>query len=91
MTTLQTERDRGARATALLNDDLLVEALTTLREFYIKQWETATDPEKRDRAWLALNNLNMFKGHLTEILKSGKMAAISLDDERKKREAQKHG
>lgn len=86
---LQTDRDRGARAAALLNDELLIEAFDVVTKFYHDQWEQSPDADKRDRVWLANQSLKMVKAHLMAILNGGKLAAISLDDERKKREAQR--
>lgn len=75
----------------MLKDEMLIEAFETLRELYRQKWEQATDVENRDRAWLATNNLRLVKHHLETIVTGGKMAAatISLDDERKKREAKR--
>tara|TARA_R100000995_G_scaffold48357_1_gene23152 strand:+ start:6460 stop:6720 length:261 start_codon:yes stop_codon:yes gene_type:complete len=70
------ERDRGARAQAILKDPLVVEALETLEQQYIDAWKTSPnrDEEGRERIYLLMKSLEVFKGHLISVVETGKLA-----------------
>ena len=47
------ERDRGAKADALLRDPLLLEVLQSLRDSYISEWSQSdiADKDKREQVF----------------------------------------
>ena len=71
---------RGAKAEALLNDDLFKETLAVLEQEYTKAFKTSTAGEwsKREQAWALLYNLERFKAHLVKVINDGKMAKSHL-------------
>lgn len=86
------DQARGARAKALLENELLTEALAMLEVAYIERWRaTHIDDEKgREKLFLAVNVLGKVTAHLHTVVSDGKIAAKQLDDlareaERKKR------
>lgn len=70
------ERDRGARAQAILRDPLVVEALETLEKQYISAWKESPnrDEEGRERIYLLMKSLEVFKAHLVSVVETGKLA-----------------
>lgn len=45
------DRERGIKARQLLENDLLNECFDLLIDSTIKQWQSETDPEVRERLW----------------------------------------
>lgn len=89
---LRTDRDRGAKAKALLEDPLLVEAFAELDAQYMTAWRAthALDTQAREKLHLAVNVLAKVKDHLTAVAASGSLAKKELEQltaeaERKKR------
>jgi predicted hotdog family 3-hydroxylacyl-ACP dehydratase len=89
---LRADRDRGARAKALLEDKLLIEAFTELDAQYMAAWRSspALDTQAREKLHLAVNVLAKVREHLTTVAASGKLAVKELEQltaeaERKKR------
>lgn len=84
-----TDRDRGQKAEALLNSDLLKEAFDTLETAYIEAWKTngasmtapdqkmptRLDEKGRDRIWMSYQVLQQVKGHLERLVKDGRDAS----------------
>ena len=70
------ERDRGARAQAILRDPLVVEALETLEKQSISAWKASPnrDEEGRERIYLLMKSLEVFKAHLVSVVETGKLA-----------------
>jgi len=70
------EMERGRQAQDLLEHPLLMEAFETIRESYVKGWETssARDVEGREKIWTYLKQLDQLKAHLTTVLQTGSMA-----------------
>ena len=70
------ERDRGARAQAILKDPLVVEALETLDQQYTDAWKASPhrDEQGRERIYLLMKSLEVFKGHLISVVETGKLA-----------------
>lgn len=86
------EMSRGARAKALLDNELLTEAFTILEAAYVERWrQTHIDDERgREKLFIAVNVVGKVKAHLSAIVGDGKIAAKQLDDlardaERRKR------
>ena len=72
---------RGARARALLEDDLLTEAFGTLVETYMEAWRVSRveHKEDRERLWLAVNLVGKLRDQLINVLNNGKIAQAELD------------
>lgn len=82
------DRTRGIRAKELLDNELVQEALTTLRDEYVKAWETspARDSEGRERLWVMVKLVEKFRGHLEQVWDAGKLADDKLVEiERRKK------
>lgn len=81
---LRTESLRGQRAAELMEDPLMVEAFTILQERFQTEWvnSPARDTEGRERLWLMQKLLTNLKGHIEEIMRTGQMASIQLEQHR---------
>ena len=85
---IERDRTRGVRARELLDNELVQEALTTIKSEYVKAWEAspARDAEGRERLWVMVKLVEKFKGHLEQVWESGKLADAELVEiERRKR------
>ena len=81
---LRHEANRGMRASDLLNDDLMIEAFATITERLSSEWANSPvrDTEGRERIWMMQKLLQSLKGHIEEVLQTGKMAALQLEQQR---------
>lgn len=78
---LQTAVSRGARAKALLNDDLVVSSLSQLESDYIAAWKAtgARDTDARERLWQAVQVVGKFRDHLGLVVQDGTLAQAEID------------
>jgi hypothetical protein len=74
--------ERGARAKAVLENDLLREAFDKLEDDYTAAWKTwpAADTAGRERLWQAVNVLGKVRGHLARVVADGRLAQRELSD-----------
>src|SRR5262245_65548366 len=74
--------ERGARARALVENELLQEAFKTLEEDYTAAWKTwpAADTAGRERLWQAVNVLGKVRDHLARVVADGRLAQRELSD-----------
>jgi hypothetical protein len=79
---LRRAADRAAKAKALIENETLAEAFTTLRAEYIKAWEATSpkDQDTRERLWIATTVLTKVRGHLQSVVDGGKVASALLAD-----------
>lgn len=79
---LQISITRGARAEALLKNELLQEALVTLERDYIEAWKTssARDTDGRERLWQAVNIVGKVRDHIVKVVNDGKLSQRQLND-----------
>ena len=79
---LQTSITRGARAEALLKNELLQESLVTLERDYIEAWKTssARDTDGRERLWQAVNIVGKVRDHIVKVVNDGKLSQRQLND-----------
>ena len=79
---LQRDVVRGARAKALMDDELLQEAFARLEADYIAAWRTspARDTDARERLWQAVNVLGKIKDHIACVAAGGRLAQRQLDE-----------
>lgn len=86
-----TEQDiaRGTRAEQLLENDLLNEAFTKIRENLHQQFEqsSANDAEGREEAWKMLKVISEVERHLKSVVHTGKIAKKEkeIEEEKQKR------
>lgn len=68
---------RAANAKRLLDDPLLQEALSTVRDEAIRAWQAtaARDTEARELAWLTVKNLDRITACLQGMVDDGRIAA----------------
>ena len=81
---LRSEAARGFRATELMNDELMLEAFSTLDHRLTQEWADSPvrDTEGRERIWLMQKLLKNVDAHLREIATTGRMANLQLEQER---------
>jgi hypothetical protein len=79
---LEAERQRGEEARRLLAHPLLAEAFAAIDADLRRRWEASGDGESaaRERLWLALRLLGRLRGALAEVLETGRLAAVQLDE-----------
>jgi hypothetical protein len=79
---LQTSIARGARAEALLKNELLQEAFVVLERDYIEAWKIspARDADGRERLWQAVNIVGKVRDHIVKVINDGKLSQRHLND-----------
>ena len=77
---LAQQQAQGARAQALLNDELLIECFETLKKEYIDYWKVShvNDEKGRERLWMAVNIVEKVKDQLGKIAAGGRLATKDL-------------
>src|SRR5262249_5998771 len=73
---------RGARAEALLGNELLQEAFVRLEQDYIDAWKIspARDTDGRERLWQAVNIVAKVRDHIVKVVNDGKLAQRHLNE-----------
>lgn len=71
---------RGERAAALLGDDLLSDAFTTIEREYTKQWidSPARDAEGREKLYLMVKTVQRLRLELQSVMETGQIAKATL-------------
>lgn len=82
---LELERDRGARARRILEDDLFRDACERMRAAILKTWEHSRpdDVTARERAYLELRLLAGIIGDITSVMKTGELAGRQIEAQKK--------
>src|SRR5947209_5856889 len=77
---LQQDLDRAARATALLDSELLIDAFETLERSYLDAWRaTHVDATAaREKLFLAVNIVGKVRDHLAKLVADGALAQREL-------------
>ena len=72
------KEERIRRAKGLVNDPLLQESYTVLREDLMNRWihSSSTDSEARESIWLAIRLLERIENHIKSIVETGHMAKV---------------
>jgi hypothetical protein len=83
---LQREIDRAGHAERLLNDELLKEAIQTIRNEIIRQWVATEHKQDKDREgfWMFAKTVDNFELLLRGYIQTGKLAADKLRIEEKR-------
>lgn len=73
---LETESRRGEQARCLLDDPLLREAFAAIEDGLQSAWRATeeVDTAGRERLWLMLRLLSRLRGHLSEVIETGRLA-----------------
>jgi len=76
------QRNRAARAEALVNDELLTEGFENLEAAYIRAWKLTEpgDQLAREKLYLAANVIGKIKQHLQTVIVDGKLADAELKE-----------
>lgn len=77
---LRSEVNRGAEARAILDHDLVKSAFEAIEAYHLHSIRTskAGDSASREEAYQMLRTLDQFKGLLTRVMETGKLAAATL-------------
>lgn len=77
---LEYEIRRGERAEALLQDELLNDALETIKQGYMERWLTSPerDVEGRERLRLMVKTVDLLRAEIQSVLDTGKLAKQTL-------------
>lgn len=80
-----TEVKRGEQAAQVLDNPLFKESVEKVREGIIRSMATSPlgDSETHNRLVIAMQLLNQIEKQLTDVIQTGKMAAIQTDNKRK--------
>lgn len=78
------EMERARQAQDLMEHPLFIEAREAYRSRLMAEWEAspARDSEGRERLWLMLKTLSAVEGHLSELMQTGKLAKVQLEQKR---------
>lgn len=74
--------ERGEKAAALLRNELLQEAFSTLEQDFMQAWKVSPveDSQNRERLYMLCQNLSALQGYLESIVTGGKLAKSQLDE-----------
>jgi len=78
---LRGEQDKGSKAEALLKNPILVESFESLDKIYIEAWKsTSVEQEaQREKIFQMYQALQALRGHLEQIVTTGKLAKSELE------------
>lgn len=81
----QAKLDRGARAEALLRNELFNEAFSSVREHYLKKLEDwpLSDSDGAQQLRMMLQLLRDVRATIDSAVRDGKVAALRIEDERR--------
>ena len=84
--TLIEEQRRGAGAASVLNNDIYKEAYRAIEQRILHVLQSADTPDdRRKRMNDLLIALNKLDGYMREVMASGKMAAMQIEQEEQRR------
>lgn len=77
---LRVDMNRADRAKRILEDEMVRDALSSMRSSITEKWESSkeSDTEGRERAFRMLHALNEFERYFTTIIQTGKYATAEL-------------
>ena len=71
---------RGQRSKELLDDPIIVEALTKIEDTIRQTWEDTTSTEHREELWYTLKGCLRFKEYLTIAVQNGEFELTKRDN-----------
>jgi len=85
MSNLELESSRGSKAKSILEDELFVETIETLKQSYTDAiFQTGPNDElARTKIYLAYQILGKFENHFHTAMETGQLARKQLDELRK--------
>jgi hypothetical protein len=85
MSNLDLESSRGSRAKLILEDELFVETIESLKQSYTEAiFQTGPNDElARTKIYLAYQILGKFENHFRTTMETGQLASKQLDELRK--------
>lgn len=81
--TPQQEMERGRQASEVLEHPLYLEAFKVMRDRISRQWveSPARDTEGREKLWLMQKLLENVDQHLKELMQTGQLARLKLEQD----------
>ncbi len=78
---IRSDAVKGARANALLNDETLTEAFTSIEREYLDFWKAtpARDTDARERLWQAVQIIGKVRTNLASMVANGQLAQAELE------------
>lgn len=78
---LEKEKQRGLRAKAILEDELFVEAVNTIKTSLYQEWQNTPirDSEGREKIFLMTRMFDSLLVQLKSVLETGKLATKQTD------------
>lgn len=75
---LETAIHKGARAEALLANDVFNEAVAGLQAQLMARWKVATDRDERERIWHCVNLVEQIRQAIVTVANDGKLSRREL-------------
>lgn len=81
---LHQEQNRALRASEVTENPLYIEAFEVYTQRLTTQWaeSPARDKEGREALWLMLKTAQAVQNHLREIMETGRLASLQLEQKR---------
>ena len=85
---LLTEIDRARQAQEITEHPLFVEAIEKYKTRLMDEWAAspARDRESREHLWLMVKTVSVVEGHLKELMQTGKLATLQLEQKKSVRD-----
>ena len=85
---LLTEIDRARQAQEITEHPLFVEAIEKYKTRLMDEWAAspARDKEGREHLWLMVKTVSVVEGHLKELMQTGKLATLQLEQKKSVRD-----
>ena len=85
---LLTEIDRARQAQEITEHPLFVEAVEQYKTRLMDEWAAspARDKEGREHLWLMVKTVSVVEGHLKELMQTGKLATLQLEQKKSVRD-----
>ncbi len=81
MAKIDEESQRGAKAEAVLRNDIFIETFEVLEQAYIDAWKNTDQDqtEERERIFRLQHTLNEVKSHIENVALTGRMAVETIE------------
>jgi hypothetical protein len=81
---LLAEAERARQAQDLIEHPLFIEAVEAYRQRLNEEWAAspARDKDGREQIWLMQKTVNVVVGHLKQLMETGKLASLQLEQKR---------
>ena len=84
------ECDRARQAAAVIESPVYQEAMESYEQRLMEEWQNspARDTEGREKIWLMIKTAKTVRRNLEELMETGKLATIQLEQERAREQRQ---